>query len=85
MSELIQCKRTQMSETREVTEKDFRIYKMERSIPCVTGSSYNVSISDVDKINGSPKIGDMIARNPKNNLDQWLIAKEYFEDNFEII
>lgn len=42
-----------------------------------------VSISDVDKENGSPKMGDMIARNPKNHLDQWLVAKQYFEDNFE--
>jgi hypothetical protein len=25
----------------------------------------------------------MIARNPKNHNDQWLIAKQYFEDNFE--
>ena len=25
----------------------------------------------------------MIARNPKNHDDQWLVAKQYFEDNFE--
>jgi uncharacterized protein YozE (UPF0346 family) len=25
----------------------------------------------------------MIARNPKNHDDQWLVAKRYFEDNFE--
>jgi hypothetical protein len=28
-------------------------------------------------------LGDMIARNPKNHSDQWLVAKQYFEDNFE--
>lgn len=33
--------------------------------------------------NGSPKIGDMIARNPKNHKDQWLVAQQYFNDNFE--
>ena len=44
-----------------------------------------VSISKEDKKNGSPKIGDMIARNPKNHNDQWLVAKEYFEANFEEI
>lgn len=42
-----------------------------------------VSISQVDKENGSPKLGDMIARNPKNHNDMWLVSKEYFEDNFE--
>ena len=44
-----------------------------------------VSISAEDLKNGSPKIGDMIARNPKNHNDQWLVAKQYFEDNFEPI
>ena len=42
-----------------------------------------VSISDEDLKNGSPKKGDMIARNPKNHNDQWLVAKKYFNDNFE--
>ncbi len=43
----------------------------------------NVSISEADKENGSPKVGDMIARNPQNNKDQWLVAEEYFKNNFE--
>lgn len=42
-----------------------------------------VSIADVDKAAGSPKVGDMIARNPKNHADQWLVAAAYFADNFE--
>lgn len=46
-------------------------------------TEFQVSISDVDLQNGSPKIGDMIARNPKEHNDQWLVAKQYFEDNFE--
>lgn len=46
-------------------------------------TEFKVSISDADRQNGSPKIGDMIARNPKNHNDQWLVAKQYFEDNFE--
>ncbi|MBK6283626.1 MAG: hypothetical protein IPF54_14125 [Draconibacterium sp.] len=45
--------------------------------------SERVSVSQADKEAGSPKIGDMIARNPKNHEDQWLISKQYFEDNFE--
>lgn len=41
-----------------------------------------VSVSDVDKAAGSPRPGDMIARNPKNHDDKWLVAEAYFEDNF---
>jgi hypothetical protein len=43
----------------------------------------HVSISEPDRNNGSPKAGDMIARNPKNHADQWLVAEKYFEDNLE--
>ena len=42
-----------------------------------------VDISTADREAGSPKPGDMIARNPANYDDQWLIAKDYFEANFE--
>ena len=42
-----------------------------------------VSIAQVDKDAGSPKAGDMIARNPKNHADKWLVAAAYFADNFE--
>lgn len=42
-----------------------------------------VSVSDVDRNNGSPKEGDMIARNPKNHADQWLVAAAYWADNFD--
>ena len=42
-----------------------------------------VSISEPDLNNGSPKPGDMIARNPKNHKDQWLVSEQYFKDNFE--
>ena len=43
----------------------------------------NVSVSTVEKAAGSPKAGDMIARNPKNHDDQWLVSAAYFADNFE--
>lgn len=42
-----------------------------------------VSVSLPDAENGSPKHGDMIARNPKNHADMWLVAAQYFSDNFE--
>lgn len=44
-----------------------------------------VSVSASDKEAGSPRAGDMIARNPKNHADQWLVAAQYFTDNFELI
>ena len=52
--------------------------------PFVEGESLEgVSVAEVDRKAGSPKAGDMIARNPKNHEDQWLVAAEYFKDNFE--
>lgn len=42
-----------------------------------------ISVSAEDAKAGSPKAGDMIARNPKNHADQWLVAAAYFHDNFE--
>lgn len=38
-----------------------------------------VSISDADKANGSPKLGDYIARNEDNYNDKWLVSAEFFE------
>lgn len=52
--------------------------------PYVEGEDVSrISISDADREKGSPKPGDMIARNPANHEDQWLVAKQYFEDNLE--
>lgn len=73
MSEFKQYRRKQIAELR----------------PYVPGESLNdydcphVSISVPDLDAGSPKAGDMIARNPKNHADQWLVAAQYFADNFE--
>jgi hypothetical protein len=55
--------------------------------PYVPGEdlSERVSISAGDREAGSPKEGDMIARNPDNHDDQWLVAQEYFEANFEAV
>ena len=44
-----------------------------------------VSVSAEDAKAGSPKDGDMIARNPKNHDDQWLVAAAYFAENFEAV
>ena len=53
--------------------------------PYITGETLDerISVSEQDKLNGSPKPGDMIARNPNNHADQWLVAQKYFKDNLE--
>ncbi|HKF13377.1 MAG TPA: hypothetical protein VKB89_32495 [Xanthobacteraceae bacterium] len=52
--------------------------------PYVVGEELRgISISDADLVAGSPTAGDMIARNPKNQADQRLVAAQYFADNFE--
>jgi hypothetical protein len=42
-----------------------------------------ISVGAVDAAAGSPKSGDMIARNPANHAEQWLVAAAYFVANFE--
>ena len=70
MSEFKQYRRKQIAELR----------------PYTPGETLDgVSIAIVDHDNGSPKAGDMIARNPKNHADKWLVAAQYFADNFEPI
>jgi len=70
MNSFTRYKRTQIAEMR----------------PYVLGEVLDgVSISLPDRQAGSPKPGDMIARNPKNHADQWLVAEKYFNDNFEVM
>lgn len=69
MSEFKQYRRTQIAELREYEPGEML--------------SDRVSVSLADFKNGSPQAGDMIARNPKNHEDQWLVAADYFGDNFE--
>lgn len=68
MSTFQQYRRKQIAELRAWEEGD---------------DMYGISVSEEDRKAGSPKVGDMIARNPKNHLDQWLVAAAYFADNFE--
>ena len=75
-------RRTQLAEMRPVTENDISIYKV-NDLMTDGDEGVKISISNEDYINDSPKIGDMIARNPKNHNDQWLVAEQYFKDNFE--
>ena len=75
-------RRTQLAEMRPVTENDISIYKV-NDLMTDGDKGVKISISNEDYINDSPKIGDMIARNPKNHNSQWLVAEQYFKDNFE--
>jgi hypothetical protein len=68
MSEWMSYRRKGLSEMRPYRSGEYLTY---------------VSVSDADLTAGSPKVGDMIARNPKNHDDMWLVAKKYFDDNFE--
>jgi hypothetical protein len=64
--------------------KQYRRKLVAEMRPFQYGDDLNgVSVSDVDRNAGSPKLGDMIARNPKNHADKWLVAAKYFADNFE--
>jgi hypothetical protein len=44
-----------------------------------------ISVSEVDRMYGSPKPGDMIAINPSCPTDRWLVDAGYFEENFEAL
>ena len=66
--------------------KQYRRTQIAEMRPYGHGDDLNgVSISHVDRNAGSPKPGDMIARNPKNYTDKWLVAAKYFADNFESV
>ena len=39
---------------------------------------FDISITGEDARAGSPKPGDMIARNPANHKDQWLVERGVF-------
>lgn len=75
-------RKTQFSFVTPVTEEDIKEFKETGIIKAKGFSDFIVSISDADKKeNSSPKIGDMIAINPKNPTDQWLIEEKYFKEN----
>ena len=83
MSRFKSYKRKQIAELRPVTIADIRSFQEDKHILSLRDAQFKVSISTADKMKGSPKIGDMIARNPENHNDQWLVAEKYFNDNFE--
>ena len=90
MNQFDKYRRKQIAELRPVTHAECRGFHQSTTTkgflimkPILMADGVEVSISAEDRKNGSPKLGDMIARNPKNHKDQWLIAEQYFKDNFE--
>lgn len=66
--------------------KYYRRIALTEARPYVEGEDVTgISVSEVDHNAGSPKVGDMIARNPKKHRDQWLVSKAYFADNFTLL
>jgi len=65
--------------------KQYRRKGLSEMRPFVEGETLDtkVSISEADLKNGSPKKGDMIARNPINHEDQWLVTEDYYLANLE--
>lgn len=84
MKDFKNYKRTNIAEMRPITQEDILCFENDKELHSLQDTQFRVSVSDVDLKNGSPLIGDMLARNPNNHNDQWLVAKKYFEDNFEL-
>ena len=71
----------------EVTEPVFKKYAKANAVemrPYVENEALpvGITISATDVENGSPKVGDMIVRNPENHDDKWLISEDYFTANY---
>ncbi len=62
----------------------YRKKDLQEMTPWVEGLPMDlVSVTQADIDNGSPKKGDMIAFNPKDATDIWLVAAEFMQDNYE--
>ncbi len=48
-----------------------------------TSDMEGVSIGANDQLTGSPMPGDMLAHNPTDPTDRWLVARAFFEENYE--
>lgn len=71
--------------TKESVFKKYQRKGLSEMRPYLKGEDMKgISISKEDKAVASPKVGDMIARNPMNHKDQWLVAKKYFNENLEL-
>ena len=66
-----------------MTFKVYRKKQLAEMRPYVVGEPMEaISLSPEDAKVGSPKLGDMIAHNPANHADQWLVSAEFFAQNY---
>ena len=56
--------------------------EMREYVPGEKLEGVSITMSDFDKNKGHPKEGDMIARDPGNHEDQWLVHKDYFQRHY---
>jgi len=76
MAEFKKYRRTNIAEMKFANWTDFEVPN-------------RISVSETDAkevaaiIDRNVNYAGMIARNPKNHKDQWYVARQYFEDNFE--
>lgn len=66
--------------------QNYRKKQVRPMTPWVEGMDMTgVSVSQPDIDNGSPMDGDMIAVNPNDESDKWLVAAKFFTDNYESV
>lgn len=63
--------------------KQYKRKELSEMRPYVAGEDMtHISVADVD--DPRQDMG-MVARNPQNHMDQWYVARKYFEDNLELV
>jgi hypothetical protein len=67
--------------------RNYRKKVIQPMYPYISGEALhpNVTVALDDREKGSPKPGDMIAVNPKDSSNRWLVEAKFFEDNYEIV
>ena len=64
--------------------REYKRVGLTEMTPYIDGMDVSdVSIATADLAQGSPTVGDMIARNPENHMDMWLVSEKYFKENLE--
>ena len=59
--------------------KNYRKNNVQPMRPYIPGEDLTgISVSPAD----APSLGGMIAINPKNPIDKWYVAKDFFVDNY---
>ena len=68
----------------EDTFRQYRKKQIAEMRPYIDGEDKSkFTVGESDKMNGSPKSGDFIARNPDNHADQWLVSASFVNSNYE--